>query len=53
MNRIQHSIIILLLLFSGDGFSQNAVDSSSLKASLNYGKSVAVFGGSVSVIPGK
>lgn len=51
MNRIQHLMIILLLVLSGSAFSQNAVDSSSLKGSFNYGKSVAVFGGSVSVIP--
>lgn len=51
MKGIQHSIVIVLLLLSGTSFSQKTVDSSSLKLSFNYGKSVAVFGGSVSVIP--
>lgn len=51
MKRIKHSMIISLLLLSGNVFSQTALDTSSLKASFNYGKSVAVFGGSVSVIP--
>lgn len=51
MKGIQHSIVILLLLLSGSAFSQTGVDLSSLKSSFNYGKSVAVFGGSVSVIP--
>ncbi|HEY5390751.1 MAG TPA: SGNH/GDSL hydrolase family protein [Hanamia sp.] len=46
-----HSLVIFLVLFSGSAFSQQVVDSSSLKSSFNYGKSVAVFGGSVSVIP--
>ncbi len=51
MKGIKHSMVISLLLLSGSVFSQAMVDSSSLKASFNYGKSVAVFGGSVSVIP--
>lgn len=46
-----HSLVILCLLFSGSAFSQQMIDPSSFKASFNYGKSVAVFGGSVSVIP--
>lgn len=50
MKGIKNSMIILLLLFSGSVFSQTTLDSSSLKASFNYGKSVAVFGGSVSMI---
>jgi len=51
MKGIQHIIVSLLLLLSGSAFSQKTIDSSSLKSSFNYGKSVAVFGGSVSVIP--
>ncbi|MGN6616185.1 MAG: SGNH/GDSL hydrolase family protein [Ilyomonas sp.] len=43
--------VILFLLLSGSVSSQTRIDSVSLKASFNYGKSVAVFGGSVSVIP--
>ncbi len=43
--------VILFLLLSGSVSSQSSIDSVSLKASFNYGKSVAVFGGSVSVIP--
>lgn len=46
-----HSLVILLLLFSGSVYSQSRIDSLSFKNSFNYGKSVAVFGGSVSVIP--
>ena len=45
MNRIQYLIFIALLFIS---FSLSAQE---LKSSLNYGKTVAVFGGSVSVIP--
>lgn len=51
MKKTMYSLVILLLLFSGSVFSQTSIESSSLKASFNYGKSVAVFGGSVSVIP--
>ena len=51
MKGIKHWMIILLLLLSCSVFSQTTVESSALKASFNYGKSVAVFGGSVSVIP--
>ena len=51
MKGIQQSIVSLLLLLSGSAFSQKMIDSSFLKSSFNYGKSVAVFGGSVSVIP--
>jgi lysophospholipase L1-like esterase len=40
----------MFLLFSTNLFSQNGIDSLALKTSFNYGKSVAVFGGSVSVI---
>mgnify|MGYP006089579859 CR=1 FL=1 len=38
-------------LFSSSIFSQTEIDTLILKKSFNYGKSVAVFGGSVSVIP--
>lgn len=51
MKKIPLFSIILFLFFSGNVFSQTLKDHSSLKASFNYGKSVAVFGGSVSVIP--
>lgn len=44
-------LVIWLLLLSGNVFSQNKFEQSTLKQSFNYGKSVAVFGGSVSVIP--
>ena len=44
-------LVICLLLLSGSVSSQVRIESSNLKGSLNYGKSVAVFGGSVSVIP--
>ncbi len=46
-----YSLVILLLLLSGSVFSQNRIDSLSLKGSFNYGKTVAVFGGSHSMIP--
>src|SRR6185437_8823019 len=44
-------LVILFLLFSGSVFSQNNIGPLSLTKSFNYGKSVAVFGGSVSVVP--
>jgi lysophospholipase L1-like esterase len=44
-------LVILFLLISGNVFSQTSADQLSLKKSFNYGKSVAVFGGSVSEIP--
>ena len=44
-------LVILFLLLSSSIFSQNAIETSTFKKSFNYGKSVAVFGGSVSVIP--
>lgn len=44
-------LVILFLVISGDAFSQSGSPSLSFKQSFNYGKSVAVFGGSVSVIP--
>lgn len=46
MNPIKHSLFVFALFFSTGLFGQQE-----LKASFNYGKSVAVFGGSVSVIP--
>jgi hypothetical protein len=42
---------VLLVLLSGSVFAQNSMDAAAIKASPNYRKSVAVFGGSVSVIP--
>lgn len=51
MKKSINYLIILLLLFSGSVFSQSRIDSLSFKGSFNYGKTVAVFGGSVSVIP--
>ena len=44
-------LTFLFLLLSGSIFAQTTLDSISIKASFNFGKSVAVFGGSVSVIP--
>ena len=44
-------LIVLFFLFAVSVFSQAELDSVSLTKSFNYGKSVAVFGGSVSVIP--
>jgi lysophospholipase L1-like esterase len=46
MSQIKTSLIFFFLLLSTIVFAQQ-----DLKASYNYGKSVAVFGGSVSVIP--
>lgn len=45
MNVIKNLLCVILLLLVTGVFAQD------LKASFNYGKSVAVFGGSVSVIP--
>lgn len=44
-------LAILFLLLSSSVYSQNGIETSTFKKSFNYGKSVAVFGGSVSVIP--
>ncbi len=44
-------LVILFFLLSSSVFSQYRIESSTLKKSFNYGKSVAVFGGSVCVIP--
>ena len=51
MKRKSNYFIILLILLSTSIYSQNRVKLSSFKESFNYGKTVAVFGGSVSVIP--
>jgi lysophospholipase L1-like esterase len=51
MNRSIVCVVILFLIFSNCVFSQNEFEILSFKESFNYGKSVAVFGGSVSVIP--
>ena len=44
-------LVALFFVFSNSVFSQNEFETLSFKESFNYGKSVAVFGGSVSVIP--
>ncbi|MBK0379376.1 SGNH/GDSL hydrolase family protein [Mucilaginibacter sp. SD-g] len=44
-------LVVFFLVLSGRVFSQNEIKDSAFKSSFNYGKSVAVFGGSVSVIP--
>ena len=44
-------LFLLLLFISTRLFSQTTAPSSSLASSFNYGNSVAVFGGSISVIP--
>jgi lysophospholipase L1-like esterase len=44
-------LLIILALCSFSLRAQSAENSTALKGSFNYGKSVAVFGGSVSVIP--
>lgn len=46
MSQVKHLLSIVFILLSTSIFAQQ-----DLKASYNYGKSVAVFGGSVSVIP--
>ncbi len=51
---MKKSIVWLVFLFfisTNCVFSQNEFDTVSFRESFNYGKSVAVFGGSVSVIP--
>jgi len=50
MKRSFNYFVVLFLLFSS-AFSQTEIDTLLLKNSFNYGKSAAVFGGSVSVIP--
>ncbi len=51
MKRNHFCLTILLLFFSAAASAQGRPGPSALKQSINYGKSVAVFGGSVSVIP--
>ena len=51
MNRIPACLLVAVIFLSSNAFSQAGLDDLTLKKSLNYGKSVAVFGGSVSVIP--
>ena len=51
MKRSINYLVVLFFLFSSSVFSQNGIETLTLKESFNYGKSVAVFGGSVSVIP--
>lgn len=46
MNQIKNSLIILFVILNTSVYAQQ-----DFKTSYNYGKSVAVFGGSVSVIP--
>jgi lysophospholipase L1-like esterase len=50
-NASVYYLVLLLLLYSGTISAQTKVQLTELKQSFNYGKSVAVFGGSVSVIP--
>lgn len=45
------TFLIVLFLLSTVAFSQSKAETDVFKQSFNYGKSVAVFGGSVSVIP--
>ena len=45
------SLFALVLFFSIETFSQGSLEKEKLTNSMNYGKTVAVFGGSVSVIP--
>ncbi|MET4082780.1 hypothetical protein ABIB40_002744 [Pedobacter sp. UYP30] len=51
MKRKMNYLTVLLILLSTSIYSQNRVKPISFKESFNYGKSVAVFGGSVSVVP--
>ncbi|MHB9142931.1 MAG: SGNH/GDSL hydrolase family protein [Paludibacter sp.] len=51
MKRYLNFYFILFFLLSGNVFAQNKEVSVTFDQSFNYGKSVAVFGGSVSVIP--
>ncbi len=51
MKSIMNYLAILFFLLSISGYSQNGIETSTFKKSFNFGKSVAVFGGSVSVIP--
>ena len=51
MKRSVNYLFILFFLLSGSLFAQSRAGASTFTQSFNYGKSVAVFGGSVSVIP--
>lgn len=51
MKASMNYFVILLFLLASTAYSQNATEVSPFKKSFNYEKSVAVFGGSVSVIP--
>lgn len=51
MNPAKNLILLLFILFSTRVIAQEDVSEFAIKSSMNYGKSVAVFGGSVSVIP--
>lgn len=51
MMRNRTYLLLILLLSTSQLFAQEQIDEVPIKNSLNYGKSVAVFGGSVSVIP--
>jgi lysophospholipase L1-like esterase len=51
MNPAKNLFLLLFFLFSTRVFAQSELSESAIHSSLNYGKSVAVFGGSVSVIP--
>jgi|SRR5690242_42684 hypothetical protein len=51
MKKCCYCLFFLLVFISPKLFSQTTAHSSSLTSSFNYGKSVAVFGGSISVIP--
>ncbi len=51
MKRSSTYLIILFYMLASSVYSQSGIDTLAFKRSFNYGKSVAVFGGSVSVIP--
>lgn len=51
MKRNISYLLVLFILFSNSVFTQNGIDTLTFEKSFNYGKSVAVFGGSVSIIP--
>ncbi len=51
MKRNINYLLVLFILISGIISAQAGIDTLAINKSFNYGKSVAVFGGSVSVIP--
>ncbi len=51
MKRYVDYLCVLFFLLSSALFSQEGMETATFKESFNYGKTVAVFGGSVSVIP--